>query len=125
MPALGAITLFVDDVSVASEWYQRVFDAPLVFSDEQSAVVQLANTMVNVLHRSAAPELVEPREVAGAGVGATAQYTVFVDDLAAVLADLDTRGVPLLNGPIDRPWGQRTATVVDPDGNVWEFAQPR
>ncbi|MET0609013.1 MAG: VOC family protein, partial [Gaiellaceae bacterium] len=25
-------------------------------------------------------------------------------------------------GPIDRPWGLRTAAFADPDGHVWEVA---
>jgi uncharacterized glyoxalase superfamily protein PhnB len=33
------------------------------------------------------------------------------------------RGVEFLNGPQDRPWGQRTAAFADPDGHVWEIAQ--
>jgi uncharacterized glyoxalase superfamily protein PhnB len=32
-------------------------------------------------------------------------------------------GVELLNGPIDRPWGRRTAAFADPSGHVWEIAQ--
>src|SRR5206468_12511116 len=28
----------------------------------------------------------------------------------------------LLNGPIDRPWGMRTAAFADPDGHIWEVA---
>jgi uncharacterized glyoxalase superfamily protein PhnB len=31
--------------------------------------------------------------------------------------------VSLLNGPIDRDWGMRTAAFADPDGHVWEVAQ--
>jgi uncharacterized glyoxalase superfamily protein PhnB len=29
----------------------------------------------------------------------------------------------LLNGPIDRPWGRRTAAFADPAGHLWEVAQ--
>lgn len=32
-------------------------------------------------------------------------------------------GVRVLNGPIDRPWGLRTASFTDPDGHVWELAE--
>ena len=32
------------------------------------------------------------------------------------------KGVQLLNGPIDREWGKRTAAFADPDGHVWEIA---
>lgn len=31
-------------------------------------------------------------------------------------------GIDLVNGPIDRPWGIRTALFADPDGHLWEFA---
>jgi len=46
-----------------------------------------------------------------------------VDDADAVCAELDRRGVALLNGPIDRPWGMRTACFADPDDHIWEIAQ--
>jgi lactoylglutathione lyase len=32
--------------------------------------------------------------------------------------------VELLNGPMDRPWGIRTASFLDPGGHIWEIAQP-
>jgi catechol 2,3-dioxygenase-like lactoylglutathione lyase family enzyme len=41
-----------------------------------------------------------------------------------VCAELLAHGVKLLNGPIDRPWGRRTAAFADPAGNTWEVAQP-
>jgi catechol 2,3-dioxygenase-like lactoylglutathione lyase family enzyme len=122
-PSLGAVTLFVGDVDVAKEWYQRAFDVPVLFEDEHSSALQFGNTIVNLLVRSEASELVAPVPVAGAGIGATSQFTVWTDDVAAVVARLASRGISLLNGPFDRPWGQRTVCIVDPDGNVWEFAQ--
>ena len=33
------------------------------------------------------------------------------------------RRAEILSGPVDRPWGQRTLHVADPDGNVVEFAK--
>ena len=30
---------------------------------------------------------------------------------------LRTEGVPVLSEPADMPWGERIATVADPDGN--------
>jgi lactoylglutathione lyase len=38
-------------------------------------------------------------------------------------AELTARGVELLNGPIDRPWGIRTASFIDPGGHIWEIAK--
>jgi len=40
----------------------------------------------------------------------------------AVCAELASRGVELLNGPMNRDWGLRTASFTDPDGHIWEVA---
>ncbi|MEK4436136.1 MULTISPECIES: VOC family protein [Paenibacillus] len=44
-------------------------------------------------------------------------------DVDRVCNELEIRGVTLLNGPITRPWGRRTACFADPDGHIWEIAQ--
>ena len=49
--------------------------------------------------------------------------TMSVDDVDAMCARLVARGVKLLNGPMDRPWGIRTASFVDPGGHIWEIAK--
>ena len=46
-----------------------------------------------------------------------------MDDTDAVCAELKSRGIELLNGPMDREWGVRTASFTDPDGHIWEIAQ--
>jgi len=46
-----------------------------------------------------------------------------VEDVNVMCAELVTRGVELLNGPMDRTWGLRTASVRDPGGHFWEIAQ--
>ena len=66
------------------------------------------------------PELIEPEPV---GTGTRAMYTIWVDECDAAVELLRGRGVDFLNGPVDRPWGQRTAAFVDPDGHAWEIAQ--
>jgi catechol 2,3-dioxygenase-like lactoylglutathione lyase family enzyme len=120
-PSIGAITLFVDDPQRSKAWYERAFDRKSVFEDEHSAVIPLENTVVNLLVRSEAPGLIEPAPVADGG--SRFQLTIFVEDADGVVAELRERGVELLNGPMDRPWGMRTAAFADPDGHVWEVAQ--
>ena len=55
--------------------------------------------------------------------GSRFQLTIWVDDADAVCAELARRGVELLNGPMNREWGVRTASFTDPDGHIWEVAQ--
>ncbi len=51
------------------------------------------------------------------------QFTIGVDDVDAMGAELRKRGVEFLNGPMDRPWGIRTASFRDPGGYIWEIAK--
>jgi len=121
--SIGAITLFVDDPQRSKAFYERALDLETIFEDENSAVLKLDNTILNFLQRGEAPGLVEPAAVAVPDAGAQLQFTIWVDDTDASITKLAERGVALLNGPIDRPWGVRTAAFADPDGFVWELAQ--
>ena len=123
MDSVGAITLFVEDLVRSKSFYQDVFGVPIVYEDGNSAVFRFQNTIVNLLVTSAARELIEPAAVAGAEAGSRFQLTVWVDDADAVCEQLTSRGVTLLNGPMDRTWGKRTASFTDPDGAIWELAQ--
>mgnify|MGYP000858874205 FL=1 len=121
---ISAITIFVDDLSAALEFYDRAFGLPRHWEDESSAVYNFGNTLINVLVSSQAPELIGPRPVAPESAGSRVQFTLSVDDVDATAADLAARNVALLNGPVDRPWGIRTAAFADPAGHVWEIAGP-
>lgn len=120
--SIDAITLFTEDLGASRQFYQEVFGLPVVFEDDNSAVFKFDNTIINVLSVAAAPELIKPGAVAGAAAGARAVLTIGVDDVDAVCAELDRRGVALLNGPMNRPWGIRTASFTDPGGHIWEIA---
>lgn len=119
---IGAITLFVEDLSTTKEFYQVVFGLPLVFEDSDSAVFKFGDTLINLLKISAAQELIEPAPVASREGGSRFVFTIGVDDVDAMCEELKSRGVKLLNGPMNRPWGVRTASFMDPAGYIWEIA---
>jgi catechol 2,3-dioxygenase-like lactoylglutathione lyase family enzyme len=119
---IGAITLFVEDLEAAKRFYREVFGLPVKFEDDDSVVFDFGNTLVNLLKTTAARELIEPAAVAAREVGSRLQLTIEVDDVDAKCAELAARGVELLNGPMDRPWGVRTASFSDPGGHIWEIA---
>jgi catechol 2,3-dioxygenase-like lactoylglutathione lyase family enzyme len=48
---------------------------------------------------------------------------VYEDEDSAVFKFGDTLINLLLNGPMDRPWGVRTASFRDPGGHIWEIAR--
>ncbi len=119
---ITAITIFADDLAAAKQFYLDVFDLPISWQDDVSAVFTFGGTMINLLQVSEAPELIAPALVAPVAAGNRIQFTLTVDDVDATCAVLAEHGVSLLNGPIDRPWGIRTATFVDPTGQIWEIA---
>jgi len=119
---IGAITLFVDDLAAAKEFYLNVFDLPVYYEDPNSAVFKFGDTLINLLVATEAPELIGPGKVASQDAGSRFQFTLSVENVDNVCEELARRGVTLLNGPLDRPWGIRTASFVDPGGHIWEIA---
>lgn len=120
---ISAITLFVDDLAVTRQFYIDVFGLPVVFEDDVSAVFKFGATLINLLKVTEAPGLIAPAAVAAPDAGSRFQFTIDVNDVDAMCAELAKRGVTLLNGPMDRPWGIRTASFVDPGGHIWEIAK--
>ena len=123
LTSVGAITLFVEDARRSQSFYEEVFGLSVIWEDEDSAAFKFENTIVNLLRMPAARELIEPGAVASREAGSRFQLTIWVDDADTVCAELATRGVELLNGPMNREWGVRTASFTDPDGHIWEIAQ--
>lgn len=120
---IWATTLFMEDLEEARRFYQEVFGLSIVYEDDNSVVFDFGNMLVNLLQVSEAPELIAPAAVATPDTGSRFQFTIQVDDVDAVCDQLLARGVEMINGPIDRPWGIRTACFRDPGGHIWEIAK--
>lgn len=118
-----AITLFAEDLATTKQFYRDVFGLPVEYEDDVSAVFNFGNTLINLLQATEAPGLIGPATVASPDSGARMQLTIQVDDVDALCVELQQRGVTLINGPIDRPWGIRTAAFADPAGHIWEIAK--
>lgn len=119
---IDAITLFVEDLPGAKAFYLEVFGLPVAFEDPNSAVFMFGETAINLLDVRQADELIGPAPVASPDAGTRLQFTLEVDDVDAMCDTLRGRGVEILNGPMDRPWGIRTAAFRDPGGHIWEIA---
>ena len=121
--ALFAVTLFVEDLEAAKLFYKTAFGLPVAYEDGASAVFTFERTMINLLKIASADELITPATVAPRAAGSRMVFTLQVDDVDAKCAELRAHGVALLNGPMDRPWGIRTASFADPAGHIWEIAK--
>jgi len=123
LDSIGAITLFVADPQRSKVFYQDTFNLPVIHEDENSAVFRFENLLINLLKLPAADALIAPAVVASRAAGASFQLTIWVVGVDTACAELASHGVTLLNGPMDREWGVRTASFTDPDGHIWELAQ--
>lgn len=120
---ISAISLFVEDLPAARAFYVEVFEAPVVYEDANCAVFKFDSVLINLLKVENAPEIIAPGVVAPREAGSRFQISIWVPDVDAVAAQLGLRGVTILQGPLDRPWGVRTLNFVDPAGHSWEVGQ--
>ncbi len=119
---LFAVSLVTEDLVASDAFYGSKLGLPKVFGDEVSSVYMAGNTAINLLASSQWDELIAPAKVGSARQGAQTLFTLRVSNVDAVVEELKAKGVAILNGPLDRPWGVRTASFTDPSGHVWEIA---
>jgi catechol 2,3-dioxygenase-like lactoylglutathione lyase family enzyme len=119
---LFAITLLTYDLAGSERFYGEFLGLNKVWGDEVSAIYKVGGTMINVLSDALSAELLEPAKLAAVGAGEKAVYTLRCPDVDATCTELEAAGVTIVNGPVDRPWGVRTASFQDPSGNIWELA---
>jgi catechol 2,3-dioxygenase-like lactoylglutathione lyase family enzyme len=50
---------------------------------------------------------------------------LYVDDVDAFAAELAARGVAIIRGPVDQPYGCREIDIRDPDGHIVGIGQNR
>jgi catechol 2,3-dioxygenase-like lactoylglutathione lyase family enzyme len=120
---IGAISMFTEDLAAAKAFYTDVFGLKPLFEDENAVGFEFGGVVLNFLKTEEAHGLIAPAKVASPDAGARTQFTIEVDDVDAVCVELTGKGVSLINGPVDQPWGRRTACFADPSGHNWEVAQ--
>jgi catechol 2,3-dioxygenase-like lactoylglutathione lyase family enzyme len=117
---LAGVSLVQERLVDAKAFYTEVFELQAVFEDEDNVVFKIGETVVHLLGAVAAPDLIGPGPVAAQSAGHRAQLAIQVDDVDDLCRQLVRRGVRVLSGPMDRPWGIRTANFEDPGGHLWE-----
>ena len=118
---ITAMSLVVGDLERSKTFYREVFGLPPLDEEEDLAILGFKNMYV-ALRRDPAhqPPGREVLALAQKGVG---QFSIWVEDVDAVRAELGEHGVTVISGPADRYWGMRTITFADPDGYIWQIAQ--
>jgi lactoylglutathione lyase len=113
--------LVVDDLDVALTFYTETLGLSLGHRSGPYAQLDTGSCRLALYERSA---MAETLGVANADVPAF-EIGFKVDDVDAAYHDLIASGARAAVAPTDRPWGQRTAYVCDPDGHLVELAEDR
>ena len=120
---LGYAILFVSDLDRAIGFYRDVTGVPLRFRADAYAGFATDGAKFALFPRSELPGLIGHYAPPDPAPWPQGEVAFFVDDVDAEHARLQDAGVPVLAPPTDRPWGERTLHVADPDGNVVELTR--
>jgi lactoylglutathione lyase len=117
------VVLVVADLDRALRFYCNLLGMPLGHRSGSFAQLATGATRVALYERSAMATTLG-RELETPSLDAPGFELGFkVEDCDAAYDDLVAGGATPDVPPTDRPWGQRTAYVRDPDGHLVELAQ--
>ncbi len=122
---VGYAILFVTDLGRSIGFYRDVLGLPFRFANDSYAEFTTEGAKFALFARSGLPELIGVEAPAGRVPWPQGEVAFFCDDVDAEHRRLAAAGVTVLAPPTDRPWGERTLHVADPDGNVVELTRPK
>jgi lactoylglutathione lyase len=122
---LAYAIVFVSDLERSIRFYRDVIGVPFRFASENYAEFATEGSKFGLYARSHLPELIGREAPSGEAPWPQGEIAFFVDDPDSEHERLTRAGVKVLAPPTDRPWGERTLHVADPDGNVIELTRPK
>ena len=123
LDAVDYIVLVVSDLSTSVRFYTERLGLTLKHRSGAFAQLDTGRTRLALYERSAMAETLALEIQAPAANAPGFEIGFLVEDVDAAFAELVEGGAVAVTAPTDRPWGQRTAYVRDPDGHLIELAQ--
>jgi lactoylglutathione lyase len=117
------VVLVVEDLDRALRFYTEVLGLPLRHRSGPFAQLDTGATRLALFTREAMAATTGRPLRRSDPDAAAFELGFVVDDVDAAFAALVEAGAPAVTPPADRPWGQRTAYVRDPDGNLIELVR--
>jgi len=117
------IVLIVEDLDRSLTFYTEVLGLQLKHRAEAFAQLETGATRLALFTRDAMSDTLNMTLKAPADDAPGFELGFKVDDVDEAFRELQENGAPEVIAPTDRPWGQRTAYVRDPDGHLIELAQ--
>jgi catechol 2,3-dioxygenase-like lactoylglutathione lyase family enzyme len=121
---LTFVTLGVSNLEVSRNFYQYTFGwDPEPNSGGDVVFFKLNGIVLSLFPRE---ELAKDAGVPADGNGfrsfSLAHNVRSEEEVDRLVAELRTKGVPVIKEPQKAFWGGYTAYIADPDGNLWEIA---
>jgi uncharacterized glyoxalase superfamily protein PhnB len=103
----------VADVRAAIEYYDRKlgFQLAMLMSDGNYAIVERDDVAIHLFRNDSGHEL-------------PAAMHIFAQGLDELHAELQERGASVIQGIVQKPWGNRDFRVRDDSGNELKFTEP-
>ena len=117
------VILIVEELDRALRFYTGVLGLALGHRSGDYAQLDTGATRLALYTRSAMAKTLSMSLEAPPAKAPGFEIGFKVDDVDAAFNELVAQGAPPVVPPTDRFWGQRTAYVRDPDGNLVELAQ--
>lgn len=118
------VVLVVGDLDRALDFYTGILGLALGHRSGPFAQLDTGRTRVALYERHAMAATIGRERIRRPDPDAPAFELGFkVADVDLAFSEVTEAGAAPVTPPTDRPWGQRTAYVRDPDGHLVEFAQ--
>lgn len=120
---LDYVVLIVAELDRAVAFYENVLGLTLQHRAEKFAQFDAGGTRLGLYTRDAMQTTLETKLHPPFQTAPAFEIGFKVADCDTAFSELVRAGAPAVVKPTTRPWGQRTAYVRDPDGNLIELAQ--
>jgi lactoylglutathione lyase len=122
--ALDYLVLVVSDLERSERFWREVVGAAHQHTSGPFAQFRLGEVRLGLFEAAAMAETLGRPVVVPDPGRAGFEVGFLVDDVDDEYAALVDAGATPVTEPADRPWGQRTAYVADPDGYLIELVRP-
>ena len=120
---LDYTVLIVEHLDRALFFYEQLLGLPVKHRAEAYAQLEVGETRLGLYTRAAMQETLGRALAPPARNAPSCELGFLVADVDAAYGELVAAGAEPVTPPADRPWGQRTAYLADPDGHLIELVE--
>lgn len=119
MSRLDYVIWYVKSLRRSTEFYRDVLGLEVRINGDGYVEFAMDNIKLALFETAKLNELIGQDR----GTPPCGEIGFIVDDVDTEAERLRKAGAEIRTGPTDRPWGERTLHLADPDGNIVELAQ--